>query len=159
MTKADRNIGIVLIMIAVIMLYQALTLEHPHFNRDPGPVLMPVIYSISLIICSLGLLFWPRIAENKKESKTQQSKEQYRKNTTKMVGLFLFLVFYVWSFKTLGFILSTIIFLGGSILFLAKKRERKFIIISILTSILCTGFIYYIFKIQLKIQLPVGVFF
>lgn len=159
LTKNDRMIGIVILLLALGMFYQAVTFEYPDFDLDPGPAFLPIVYSVALFFCALGIIFLPRKAKvEKEEDEAAASVEDSRGNMTRMIVIFVAFLLYVTIFKAVGFVLSTIIFLMFAFLYLAKARNTKLILTSLIISIATTGAIYYVMKVQLSIQLPKGIF-
>lgn len=160
MTKTDRIIGLIIMLLSIGMFYSAITMQHPQFDRDPGPSFIPMIYAIALFICTVGLVFFPRIKnEKKKENNDEEVSQMFKENTVKMIVLFISLIIYTALFKPLGFALSSLLFLMFAFYYLAPERSIKLIVNSFIISIIVIAAVYYVLKVQLNIQLPSGIFF
>ncbi len=66
------------------------------------------------------------------------------------------LAFYVAAFKALGFILSSVLFLLGSITFLTPKEKRNWFWISGLSAGIPIA-VYFLFVSGFKLNLPPGI--
>lgn len=156
MTKNDRIIGFVLLAIAIYMLYYANTVEYQQFEADPGPALFPLIVAIGLIVCSAGLIFWPK--EKQSDDSIDQNEELPKKEFTagylKTIVVAVSSIVYVLLLENIGFIISTLIFLTFIIWYLAEQRNRKMIVSAALTSVIVTFSVYFIFEKYLQIYLP-----
>jgi len=158
MTKTDRIIGVVFLLICGGMVFSIVTMQHPNFDRDPGPTFVPLIYTISLFVCALGLLFFPSVKKKSNEDEEKPTPIK-KENTIKMIVLFIALAMYVILFKPLGFVISTLLFLVFACYYLAPEKNFRLIINSLIITLFTIGIVYYVLKMQLNIQLPKGVFF
>lgn len=154
MNKFDRGVGVSLILVGLMMYVNISSVNFPEFKNDPGPIFLPKVVIIGMVICGLGLLFWPK----SRMEKTHEKNTQENTNNLRMFGLFVTLISYVLIFKMVGFVISTILFLSFSIWFLSKTKNIKTFYLSIFTSLIVTGTIYLVFVKALKIVLPIGIF-
>lgn len=151
MTKGDRWIGIALIVFGAFMLYQAFTMEFPVFPNDPGPVLMPKILGIGLLICGAGLLVWPK-SEAAEAKRKEESK--FDEGSKRMAVIGSALILYIFLMKFIGFLISTVLFMAFVIWFLDDAKSKKTVVLSVVSSIIVSGGIYLIFNNGLGIILP-----
>ncbi|MCM3709140.1 tripartite tricarboxylate transporter TctB family protein [Sporosarcina luteola] len=150
MTKNDRIIGLVIVAIGALMLFQTYILDYPVFLDDPGPKLMPQVIAILLVLCGIGLLAWPKKRVDSEEVTTEKNK----KGTILMAIIGASLICYVILLNWLGFIISTFVFLAFVIWILSEVRNKMTIVKSGLVSIVVTMSIYLIFVEALGILLP-----
>jgi putative tricarboxylic transport membrane protein len=88
-------------------------------------------------------------------NKANRAEEKKGKTNWRAVLLALAALFIsILIFERLGYIISTILFVG----FLLKCIEKKGWFVTILASLLMTFVSYYIFKIWLQAELPKGIF-
>jgi putative tricarboxylic transport membrane protein len=87
-----------------------------------------------------------------KANRPEEKKEKTHWKTVILAFAALFISILI--FESLGFIISTILFVG----FLFKCIEKKGWFITILASLLMTFASYYIFKVWLQAELPKGIF-
>ncbi|SDJ14743.1 tripartite tricarboxylate transporter TctB family protein [Natribacillus halophilus] len=161
MSIADRYIGLVLLFIGGIAVYVAMTMEHPTFNNDPGPTLMLNVVGVLLIICSFGLLLFPKTKKDDSEEEKDKSSDQVftRKRTLTMFMLFLAFIAYVFLLDILGFIVATLLFLMISAWLISVERTRTFYFVTPIYSVVTCFAIYYVFQDILAVSLPSGVLF
>lgn len=87
-------------------------------------------------------------------NKTKESKKKEERSPKKLIYIIALSVLYVVLIKPLGFSLSTFLFLAGSMILLEVKNKK----LAVLTPILTVVIIYFVFKVLLKVQIPVGIF-
>lgn len=108
--------------------------------------LFPKILSglIFVLTCvELGEVLTNRIKESKKKEERSPRKLIY------IIGLS---ILYVVLIKPLGFVVSTFLFLAGSMKLLEVKNKKLAVLVPFITATI----IYVVFKILLKVQIPVG---
>ena len=97
-------------------------------------------------------------AANPEDAKEHFDEEGYIKGAN-MRSVFIIaamLAFYVAAFKALGFILSSVLFLLGSITFLTPKEKRNWFWISGLSAGIPIA-VYFLFVSGFKLNLPPGI--
>ena len=114
--------------------------------------LILVLSLIHLIMSAIKLKNKPPV-----NSESNSSAGQSVSNYTKVVLTLLFLVLYIIGLSTLGFIISTFVFLIAQIFLLAPKEKRKPLPI-LLPAAICTGAIYFLFGYVFSVALPFGIF-
>lgn len=118
--------------------------------NEPGPKLFPMIGSIGLAICGVGIFF-----EKNREEEPFLTKEGWVR-VLQLLGL-IFL--YVIGIKFVGFIIPMPFFLFFMILALANQGKRPKLIVAGLVAVVVTVAIYLIFTYALKVNLPMGLLF
>jgi len=149
-TKQDTGIGVLLLIISIYIFYYTATADFFEFGDDPGPTLFPLIVGTGLAICSVGLIFWPKNKSNKKEDSFKRMKNEVIKGIVVAISILI----YVLLFQIIGFIYSSLIFLVFFIFYISKNRNIKSLLASIVTSVIVTFFIFFIFNNYLDIFLP-----
>jgi len=149
-TKQDTGIGIILLIVSFYIFYYTATADFFEFEEDPGPTLFPLIVGIGLAICSIGLIFWPKTKSDKKEESFQKSENGVIKGIVAAISILI----YAFLFKIIVFIYSSLIFLVFFVFYMSKKKNKKLIFTSVITSVIVTFFIFYIFNNYLDIYLP-----
>ena len=86
-------------------------------------------------------------------NRTKESKKKEERSSRKLLYIIGLSVLYVLLIKPLGFVVSTFLFLAGSMALLEVKDKRLAVLVPILTVVI----IYVVFKILLKVQIPVGI--
>ncbi|GAK03050.1 tricarboxylate transport protein TctB [Geomicrobium sp. JCM 19037] len=153
MTKKDRWIGLGVLGVGIYMILETLTMNYMNLMDDPGPVLLPRVVGSALALCGAGLVIGG-IKATPKEEKTPEKKAMERK----MFTVFGALVVYAVAFPILGYLLSTFLFLVGTMLYLANKRTGAHTIKVGVASAALTFALYWIFTEYLDVILPSGWF-
>ena len=85
-------------------------------------------------------------------NRTKESKKKEERSLRKLLFIIVLSILYVVLIKPLGFVVSTFLFLTGSMILLEVKNKKIAVLVPIITVVL----IYFVFKILLKVQIPVG---
>lgn len=149
MTK-NKITGLSCSVIGMILTIMSMQFQSRIQLDEPGPKLFPLIGSVGLFICGVGIFF-----EKQKEEQPFLTREGW----IRVVSLFGLMVVYVIAIKLLGFILPMPVFLFCMIMVLAQKGKRPKIYLSLAVSVIVSLIIYYVFAQLLKIELPVGILF
>lgn len=85
-------------------------------------------------------------------NRTKESKKKEERSLRKLLFIIVLSILYVVLIKPLGFVVSTFLFLTGSMILLEVKNKK----IAISVPFITVALIYVVFKILLKVQIPVG---
>lgn len=148
--KKDYLVGGILVLMGIIAAVSCMQIRVKGGSTDPGSRLFPMLASISLALCGLGVLLSAARSEEKKF---------LDKNGWKRMGLsFVILVLYVLALKYIGFLISTVVFLFVVVGLLADGKKVA-MWSRVLYSVVITVFAWYMFVKVLSMPLPVGVLF
>ena len=111
-----------------------------------GPAFFPILVTVVILFLVILLLFE---TYNKKD-KNQQVNFNHLKVPLVLTGI---IIAYATILKFVGFRISTFVFLFLSMIVLKIEIKR-----ALLLSFIITTVIYVIFRILLKVQLPMGIF-
>ncbi len=117
----------------------------------------PFIVNTLILLSSVGY-FFQSIFQNTittKEANSQKNKDAQKKqknNAQRAIVIIILIGIWVLALDYIGFLLSTIIFLAGSIITCGSRNYTKVVIISILFPL----FMYFLFRGVLKTTLPEG---
>lgn len=140
---------ILLILFGVI--YLVLTINIPKSNiGDPNsPMYFPMLAGLLLLIMSVIYFF----QEFKKRHETFTAFSQLfeRRTFMRIVITIVLTIIYALTFESLGFLISTIIFLGA-IMFLINGYKRW--LQNILVTVIFSGIAWYTFAQLLNVSLP-----
>jgi len=148
--KDDILSGCSLIAISIYFLRESSSLP-PGSLGIPGSAFFPRLICFAFLIFG-GILIIRSFKKGKVEKKIALISKQ---DLTRVLAVIFLCVIYLFSIPFLGFIFTTILFIGFLMLMFQVKR----IGIIILWSFLITLIICFIFKILLKVPLPIGTFF
>jgi len=114
----------------------------------------PFIVNTLILFSSVGYFFQSIFQSTIKEADSQKSKDAQKKqkNAQRAIVIIILIGIWVLALDYIGFLLSTIIFLAGSIIVCGSRNYTKVSIISILFPL----FIYFLFRGVLKTTLPEG---
>lgn len=153
--KINTNLcsGILFLVLGGAALY-IIPSQIPAGNNEYGPRLFPYVVSVIMILSSLGLLAgeWSDYRKTKREPQRERKKDITSVETfeLKRVGMmFLLMAAYIFLIEPIGFILSSVLFVCGILVFFRSKKWLYYIV--------CAGIvvaIYYGFQIFLKVYLP-----
>lgn len=125
---------------------------------DIGPEFMPIIIGVLMLILSI-ILFVQSIKKFKAVS--EECKDFKDDSEYKRVLLSLLLcIAYVFLLAPLGFIVSTLLYLGFQIYVLApdNNRTKKDVIAYIVIDVIFTLVVFLLFRYGFTIVLPAGIF-
>jgi len=113
----------------------------------------PFTINTLILLSSVGY-FFQSIFQNIKKTNSQKNKsaQKIQKNAQRAIVIIILIGIWVLALDYIGFLLSTIIFLAGSIITLGSRNYTKIVIISILFPL----FMYFLFRGVLKTTLPEG---
>ena len=115
----------------------------------------PFIVNTLILLSSVGYFFQSIFQNTIKETDNQKNKDAQKKqkNAQRAIVIIILIGIWVLALDYIGFLLSTIIFLAGSIIVCGSRNYIKVAIISILFPL----FMYFLFRGELKTTLPEGV--
>ena len=125
---------------------------------DIGPEFMPIVIGILMLVLS-GILLIQSIRSFKTVS--EEYKEYKDDSEYKRVILSLLLcIAYVFLLAPLGFIISTLLYLGFQIYVLAPddKRTKRDVVTYVIIDVLFTVVVFFLFRYGFTIVLPAGIF-
>lgn len=142
--------GLVCVIVGITLTIMSMRLKPLIELNEPGPRLFPMIGSIGLAICGIGIFF----------EKGREEQEFLTKEGWKRVGqLFSLILVYVILIRFVGFIYPMPFFLFAMIMTLANIEKRPKAIVAAAVSIIVTLVIYLVFTYALKVLLPAGLLF
>ncbi len=74
----------------------------------------------------------------------------------RVISTFVILLAYVLSFDTIGYLISTFLYLGLQIYILDNQKKMKMPIVWF-SALIMTGFFYYVFAVLMEINIPHGI--
>ena len=151
--KLTRNkcTGLICFAVGVILSIMASRFKPLIQLNEPGPSLFPMIGSIGLAICGIGIFF----EKEKEEKEVFLTKEGW----IRVIQLAAILIIYTVCIKFFGFIYPMPFFLFAMIEALATKEKRPKLIVAACVAVTVTLLIYVVFTYVFKIVLPVGILF
>ena len=128
-------------------------------GSNVGPEFLPRIIGVLMSGMSLSLLISAIKMPSEKTEKSVLKTTFFQKcaNNRDVVTILLIMA-YVFSIETLGFILSTILYLFLQMT-LFRDRTKKIIISNLIISVIATVIVYCIFVMGLNLLLPSGILF
>lgn len=142
--------GLVCFITGVVFSLTALGFKPLIELNEPGPALFPMIGSVGLAICGLGIFF-----EKEKEEPVFLTKAGW----IRVIQLAVPLLLYAVCIKFTGFIYPLPFFLFAMIMVLANKEKRPKFLTAAVISVIVTLLIYVVFTFALKVMLPSGILF
>lgn len=126
---------------------------------DIGPDFMPMCIGVMTFVLAAALVFLN--IKNMKIYVAQAEAEGPEKADYKRVlTSFIIILVYVFVLKSVGFIISTLVYLPVQMFILApeERRGKKNVIQLLLTDVLFTFVVFFLFRYGFKIVLPAGIF-
>ena len=153
----DVICGVVLMIIAVILFISTFSIRSL-LGMTPGPEFMPRVASVLLFIVSAGIAIegYGHSKYYIPENVTEEEAAYVKAGNRKVIYSAILIGFYVFSFNTLGFVISTIIYEFCQMIILTPKNKKKNYLIFAIVSIVSTLFFYIVFNYVLYLMLPVG---
>ena len=171
----EMLVGIIFLIIGVV--YFALAFTIPIYDAYGGSSVVdssfvPKVVGILLIVLSiLQLIFSSKAAKNAPSAQTTQASEEdgefkvedwdddaanRNADTKALVAIFVILIIYMALLSTLGFMISSVLFLIATMLLLTPAEKRNIPLILILSVVVSVG-VYYLFVYGLDMVLPRGI--
>lgn len=171
----EMLVGIIFLIIGVV--YFALAFTIPIYDAYGGSSVVdssfvPKVVGILLIVLSiLQLIFSSKAAKNAPAAQTTQTSEEdgefkvedwdddaanRNADTKALVAIFVILIIYMALLSTLGFMISSVLFLIATMLLLTPAEKRNIPLILILSVVVSVG-VYYLFVYGLDMVLPRGI--
>lgn len=158
MIKAKRDIinAILILVFCGAAYYETLSISSP-VQRKTGASFFPQIIIIVIAVFGLCLLI-NSLIRIKKESNTQLNlsiPKLWRENY-KVLLTFIFFGLYVLLMKVIGYLISSVLFMLAIYLLLTTKKRK--IWAAVVSYIVITFAIYFVFRVFLYVFLPSGTF-
>ena len=154
----DIIVGVFFMLLSAAMLVMAKMLPKSTV-MDIGPDFMPMCIGVMTFVLAAALVFLN--IKNMKIYVAQAEAEGPEKADYKRVlTSFIIILVYVFVLKSVGFIISTLVYLPGQMFILApeERRGKKNVIQLLLTDVLFTFVVFFLFRYGFKIVLPAGIF-
>ena len=154
----DIIVGVFFLLLSAAMLVMAKTLPKSTV-MDIGPDFMPMCIGVMTFVLAAALVFLN--IKNMKIYVAQAEAEGPEKADYKRVlTSFIIILVYVFVLKSVGFIISTLVYLPVQMFILApeERRGKKDVIQLLITDVLFTFVVFFLFRYGFKIVLPAGIF-
>lgn len=153
--KHDRIIGILLIVFAAFIYWQACRLPEPLLLDKLGPDALPKLYAtilglLGLVISAKGFFV---IAANSSQAGT--GLKGWWDNYKFVVFSFVMFFAYIWFMKYFGFLIATLLYLPAMMLTIGPCNKKSFVTVGITTACVTLG-VFFSFTYLLNIFLPEG---
>lgn len=146
--REERLVALCFLLLAVIWAYLTLQIPATTIPGTPGPRFFPWLLVTALVILSLALFI----------SSGQQKQQAAEKKKIDWIGIGTLAMFfvYIWTVDLLGFRWGTLIMMPFFLYI--SFRLRNILEIALITVILSFG-LDFIFRVMLKMALPMGSLF
>ncbi|XBX10179.1 tripartite tricarboxylate transporter TctB family protein [Enterocloster clostridioformis] len=154
----DIIVGVFFMLLSAAMLVMAKMLPKSTV-MDIGPDFMPMCIGVMTFVLAAALVFLN--IKNMKIYVAQAETEGPEKADYKRVlTSFIIILVYVFVLKSVGFIISTLVYLPVQMFILApeERRGKKDVIQLLITDVLFTFVVFFLFRYGFKIVLPAGIF-
>ena len=154
----DIIVGVFFMLLSAAKLVMAKMLPKSKV-MDIGPDFMPMCIGVMTFVLAAALVFLN--IKNMKIYVAQAEAEGPEKADYKRVlTSFIIILVYVFVLKSVGFIISTLVYLPVQMFILApeERRGKKNVIQLLLTDVLFTFVVFFLFRYGFKIVLPAGIF-
>ncbi len=140
---------IFLILLSCSFLIASINLPKANLGNPNGPLYFPIGLSILMLIFSIVYLFqeWRKLNEH-----NESIKLLLEGRTPKLIGLtVLYGVIYAFIFEPIGFLFSTVLFLGA-LLFTVNGRKK--VVVNLAVAFGFSFLSWYAFSVLLGVSLP-----
>ena len=154
----DIIVGVLFMLLSAAMMVMAKMLPKSTV-MDIGPDFMPMCIGVMTFVLAAALVLLN--IKNMKIYVAQAEAEGPEKADYKRVlTSFIIILVYVFVLKSVGFIISTLVYLPVQMFILApeERRGKKNVIQLLLTDVLFTFVVFFLFRYGFKIVLPAGIF-
>ncbi len=179
MQNKELLVGVIFLVVGIA--YFALAFTIPIYDAYGGSsvvdsAFVPKVIGVLLIVLSvLQLVFASRASKNippaEPAAKSAEAAEEdgefkvedwdddaanRNADTKALIAIFAILIVYMALMSTLGFMISSALFLFATMMLLTPKQKRKLPVIIILSVVVAVG-VYYLFVYGLDMVLPAGI--
>lgn len=154
----DIIVGVFFMLLSAAMMVIAKMLPKSTV-MDIGPDFMPMCIGVMTFVLAAALVLLN--IKNMKIYVAQAEAEGPEKADYKRVlTSFIIILVYVFVLKSVGFIISTLVYLPVQMFILApeERRGKKDVIQLLITDVLFTFVVFFLFRYGFKIVLPAGIF-
>ncbi len=154
----DSVVAAVIMVIAVILFISTFSIKSL-LGMKPGPDFMPKVASVLLFLDALGMFIEGlETAKNyQEEGEIDAQEATYRKDANRKVLMSVLLIgFYVYSMRTLGFVISSAIYSFCQMIILTPYGKKKNYLLFAVISIVFALAIFLVFTKVLYLMLPAG---
>lgn len=154
----DIIVGVFFMLLSAAMMVMAKMLPKSTV-MDIGPDFMPMCIGVMTFVLAAALVLLN--IKNMKIYVAQAEAEGPEKADYKRVlTSFIIILVYVFVLKSVGFIISTLVYLPVQMFILApeERRGKRDVIQLLITDVLFTFVVFFLFRYGFKIVLPAGIF-
>ena len=154
----DLCVGIFFLVVSLTMIIAAKRLPKSAIMAI-GPDFLPTIIGVITMILAIILIVMS--VKGMKENIARAEAEGAEScDYKRVVESLILMAIYVFIFKSIGFLVSTLIYLPLQIIVLSPNSERtaKGIIKEVVVSVIFTFVVYFLFRYGFSIVLPDGIF-
>jgi putative tricarboxylic transport membrane protein len=141
--KFDYIASVLFLAVGVLFIIGSRQLESSSYGSAVGPDIFPLILGGALILLSIRLFYETFITKNPQETK---EKLQYKP----FLIIFAATLFYILTLETIGYVITTFLFLFVCF----QTMERSKVILSLIISACFSGLVYFLYGEILKGTLP-----
>ena len=154
----DISVGVFFMLLSAAMLVMAKMLPKSTV-MDIGPDFMPMCIGVMTFVLAAALVFL-NIKNMKIYVAWAEAEGPEKADYKRVLTSFIIILVYVFVLKSVGFIISTLVYLPVQMFILApeERRGKKNVIQLLLTDVLFTFVVFFLFRYGFKIVLPAGIF-
>jgi len=141
--KFDRIASIVFLTVGILFMIGSKHISSSSYGSVVGPDIFPFILGILLVLLSIRLFYETFVKQSEKGSKEEL---QYKP----FIIIFIATLLYILTLESVGYVITTFLFLVVCF----QTMERKKLIPSIIISAAFSGIVYFLFVDVLKGTLP-----
>ena len=147
--KRDLLCSVIFLAFGILMFVQSAAIKPLMGSKDLGSGFVPKIIAGCIIVIA-GVKLIMTLTSKKEEKKIENDED-------KVGGLLTIALLLIYSvlFNTLGFILSTVLYLFAQMLILSDERNRKIPLFAVI-AVVAPVVIYALFVYVIKMPLPAG---
>ncbi|WHZ05119.1 tripartite tricarboxylate transporter TctB family protein [Neobacillus sp. YX16] len=141
--KFDQIASVLFLAVGVLFIVGSKNLDSSSYGSAVGPDIFPLILGSALVLLSIRLFYETFITKNHQRTK---EKLQYKP----FLIIFAATLVYVLTLETIGYVISTFLFLFVCF----QMMERSKVILSLIISACFSGLVYFLYVEVLKGTLP-----
>lgn len=141
--KFDRTASVVFLAVGVLFIIGSRHLSSSSYGSVVGPDIFPFILGIILVLLSIRLFYETLVAKVVKRNKEKLPYKPF-------LIIFAATLVYILTLETIGYVITTFVFL----LVCFQTMERKKWLTSLIISGIFSGLVYFLFVEVLKGTLP-----
>ena len=156
--KTNLYAGVFSLVYGIVLFVMTAMMNAPHKPNDVGADFLPRIIAILIIALSMGYLATTLVGiQRARKTGRDDAQPAEKRNVKRIIITMALLVTYVALMNTVGFLITTIVYLFLQMMILGHNPTKKQIILYAVIAVVAPIIINYVFVNGFQLLLPEGI--